>query len=745
MCFTNGLAENALDSQIPPELSIVIFELLFRTVSLYVDRDSRRDAQQCLRDLLRAPTTSSAVLPACVQSIQKCSTAVQPPANALVLVEWCCLLLQHLRADEAFNLDSVLDVICANAISLAVCLGTSSKTGIQHSAILVTRRALRSIFSSKNGESVLRAAVSRLTVGTHSGPNNAPFLGVVAGVTVRSTDLKPVFEELKPAVFQFYTTEIVGSRHILRHHIATGVDDFFASYTTIEDLRHHIWPSFEKAVLRAPEVVLNDVLICLTAALADSIDISEDVLHRFAKPLIANIKSSNLSIRNGAIKTFGTLLSRCKSEDHLLTIANEIIAPVKTNKVTNAEQRAHHLQLLQKLIPFPKLSQKLLLELNAVFVRESVESTLEVAVTSFFYHLEFLLQKQHALTKESFSEALKGCGEKRINIRKLWLAKTGELLWSLEDSHIFPSEIFVEYASAALSKFHQSFEEVCANPVQSAQNGSLFLGYMFTALSCQRFRGQSGPNGLPLLEESTILQKALAFSPKISFLLNSKVYGKLVSYNDYLWNVRALSAVFKPEYFASLPEEAQDAWAQAFIYDFCSSNAPVNVRSYIMDALKATYLENPELVGSVIIRGIWYWLQALSLGDRETPAIHSATGANRLSSVIKAITHPPRDWTDQPSRLTSIESQLIGLLVICRPELVPGIRWIDVVLLTGIDPGNLVRQNSEACLKEVTCVIDVSSSFGSSHLFVHSLPTLFPGSNSYCCWWYRGSLLGCRR
>lgn len=688
-----------------------IFELLFRTLPIYADRASRQDAQQCLQGLLRAPTASSNVLPVFVQGVLKHSASTQLPTDALVMVEWCCLLLQHLRAEEVFNLDLILDVIYANALSFETCLHPYSKFGLKHSAITVTRRALRSIFSSQHGMSVLRAAVSHLTGNSHSGPINAPLLGVIAGVTARSTGLKPIMEELKPAVFQFYTKEIVGSRHILGYHIADGLKDFFASYTTIEDLRHHVWPSLEKAVLRAPEVVLNDVLLCLAAALADSLDISEDVQHRFAKPLIANIKSSNVSIRNGAIKTFETLLTRCKSEDHLLTIANEVVTPIKTNKVPNPEQRALHLQLLQKLAPSPKLSQKLLLDLNTVFIRESVELSLDTAVTVFFYHLSFLLRNQHTPAKESFSEASKGCAEKRINIRKIWLARTGELLWTLDDSHIFPSDHLMGYVSNALSNFHRLFEEIYANPLQSAQNGSLSLAYMLTALACQRFRGKNASNGLPLIEENTILEKVLTFSPKISFLFNPKVYGKLVSYDDYLWNVRALSSVCKPEHFTSLSKETQDAWAQAFIYNFCSSHVPTKLRGSITDGLKSVYLETPETVASAIIRGIWNWLQALTLGDRESPALHSGTGANKLSSVIKAIARPPREWSNQPKRRVLIETQLIRLLVICRLQLVPGIRWIDLALQMGIDPGDLVRRNSEACLTEIICVIDVSSSY----------------------------------
>jgi hypothetical protein len=47
------------------------------------------------------------------------------------------------------------------------------------------------------------------------------------------------------------------------------------------------------------------------------------------------------------------------------------------------------------------------------------------------------------------------------------------------------------------------------------------------------------------------------------------------------------------------------------------------------------------------------------------------------------------------------ESQMVSLLVVARPQLLPGVNWIDLCLRIGIDPGKLARASEESLITQI--------------------------------------------
>ena len=50
---------------------------------------------------------------------------------------------------------------------------------------------------------------------------------------------------------------------------------------------------------------------------------------------------------------------------------------------------------------------------------------------------------------------------------------------------------------------------------------------------------------------------------------------------------------------------------------------------------------------------------------------------------------------------TALKTTLIDLLVLCHPELIPRVSWIDLCLKVGVDPGELVRAESTTCMSKI--------------------------------------------
>ncbi|KGQ00757.1 hypothetical protein PAAG_12568 [Paracoccidioides lutzii Pb01] len=708
-CRRHGLRElheKLSGSQIAQDIYRPVAQLLFRTYPFYVDRASRQAAQKCLSALFRIPAANQDRQYFIQELNKECSKPGIAAANAFVLAEWCSLLLQQLSGLPD-STQSVLNLLSSDAKVVEICLRAKTKRTIKHSAIIVTRRALRAVLSSEaTGEEILRRTISMLTSDGASGSRNSPFLGIVAGVSARIPNRKPVLDDVKAGILQFYAKEIIGSRTVLPSHIVGGLHDFFISFATAEDLHTTVWPFLEKAILRAPEIVFSGLIPSLAASIPIEVDISEIFYTHFCKPLLANIKSANASIRNGAVKAFESLVLRCKSEQWLLKVAEEVFAPLKTQKITNAEQRGLQAQVLSSIPCSTDVSQSILGGLAAVLSREASEVALDIELKSFCYHLSFLINTAAPIGKEILDAATKGCSEKRVAFRKLWLVNVGELLWNTKDDDLLHSNFTTDFLHPVVAKFQESFDDIVANLFPSVQNGAITIAFVFVALS-NRLKEQKDKNGANLLAYDKVMQQTLSISPKPSFLLNPKVYTKLNSTEDFLWKTRALSTVSRSAVFQTGDLLAQEYWAQAFMYVICSFGTLPKVREHAVNALKQSYCANPAQVGMTAIAGIWEWLHALDTANKDSASVSAGTGNERLYRVIKAINiSPPERAHNHIISNEILKAQLVELLVLCRPQLIPGTQWIDVVLKTGIDPGELVRERYEECMAQILRAID---------------------------------------
>ncbi|PGH08884.1 hypothetical protein GX51_00941 [Blastomyces parvus] len=700
------LHEKLSGSHIPQNLFRPIVKLLFRTYPFYVDRASRQAVQKCLRSLFRIPTANPD-LQYFIQELKKeSSKSTVAATNAFVLAEWCSLLLQ-LLSELPDSTQSILEVLFADAKVVEICLRAKTKGSVKHSAVIVTRRALRAVVSPEgNGEEILRQAIPLLTSDAVSGSRNAPFLGIVAGVSDRIPNRKPILEDLKTGILQYYAKEIIGSRTVLPSHIVGGLHDFFISFVTAEDLQVNVWPSLEKAILRAPEIVLSGLIPSLASSIRPEVDIAEIFFTRFCKPLLTNIKTTNPTIRNGAVKAFESLVSRCKAEQWLLKVVEEVVAPLKTQKITNAEQRGLQAQVLSAIPPSTHVSQLVLGGLAAVLSREASEIALETEIKAFCRHFSYLIRVAAPIGKEILSAIAKGCSEKRIAFRKLWLVNIGQLLFDIDVEQLFGSNLTTDFLHPVVARLLETSDDIAANPLPSIQSGAITVAFVLTALS-SRLDNRKDDEGNLLLSYDNIAQQALSISPKPSFLLNPKIYTKLASTEDFLWIIRALSIVSGSKAFQAGDSATRDSWGQAFIYVICSSNTPPKVREHAVSALKQCYCGNPALVGTTVITAVWGWLHALDTANKDSAALSAGTGNENLHLVIKAINLSPSEQNPDGSISKEIlKSQLVELLVSCRPQLIPGTQWIDVILKTGIDPGELVCEKYEECMSQILKAID---------------------------------------
>ncbi|KAG5800387.1 hypothetical protein H9Q69_000555 [Fusarium xylarioides] len=686
------LAQKSLDSASITRL----LQLLFGTYAFYADRQSRLSVQKCLITLISSGADSKTIAPLITALRKESQKPGIAPTNAFVLVEWCSLFMQHLDASQWDQFAT--DIILADADALEKCHQPVSRKSVTHSAIIVTRRGLRKLFSSNElSEKRLSASVDVLTAkGAQSISRNAVLLGVIAGVSARKDHLRPILESLKSRYYDFFTREIIGSRTSVPEHLVLGLGDFFASFATLEEISKELIPALEKGLLRAPEVILGGVVTPLVRCLPENFDLSKILEQNLLKPLLSNAKSTNAAIRAGSLDAFSALVNKSGDTASLEKVINEVATPLKSGKLASPDHRVLHAQMLQTA-PLSKASAEQVANAVAVIAaKEGNESALAAETSALAKAVSFLLTNDAEVPKSVLESVTKGLTEKKIPSRKYWLLRVGGILQTLNEAQSVSSAM-AAFVDAVIPKLITNFTEVTSNAASAAQNGLIVGAYILTAVSTHINRVLPGSAADSSLAKASVTKQSLSLDPKSSFLLSPRIYSKVTADEDLNWFSRALNSIFQ-----GLDTEADDqvalAWSEAIIHLVTAQSVPATVQQETSKTLSSLYVRSPKLVSGFIIAGLWDHLRHSGSPDKEP-----SSGAHNLIQVVKAICLTPSDIekSGETIRTEDLEAQANNLLVLARPELIPRANWIDLCLRMELDPGNLVKKYQDELVAEI--------------------------------------------
>jgi len=621
------------------------------------------------------------------------------PTNAFVLLEWSGdIFAQVTKTVGDFNTHSG-DLILAITDLLDICLGSPhGKQAMKDQAVVVIRRALRNALKGEHHEHIIKSMVEKLTVkGTAPTARNAMLLGIIAGVSSRLEKPKKVLEGLKKSVYAFYVREIIGSKTLVSPVIANALYDFFSAFTIAEEFTTEVATPLEKALLRSPEVVLNDVVTPLISSLPKDIDLSGLLKDKLLKQLLNCLKSTNASIRTGAISAFSAAIARCHDQAGVEKIADEILAPLGGGKVTAPDQRVLYAQMLSVMPTSEALAKKVPTGLALVILKEPNEVALTAEAIVLVKHMAVALQLGLSPEKALLEAIQKGVTDKRPAVKKMWVLKVGDLLWAINKAEtVASSEITQNLYVALIPAMVDTWNEIINNSLAAAQSGLVTAAYVFAALSLTRFSEWNNPKVQESLKKAECLKQCLVTEPKLSFLLNLKVYSKLTTEEDLLWNIRALRATAS---YVEYEKPYGDDWAYAFLYTICAHNSTHKTRSEAVAALEDAYLQRPETIGKIILNGIWQWLRRLEDERNKDPAPAVAkTGGKLLKLVVNAVS------LQVPGNDDIVKKQLVNLAVVTHNELMelgPNGGWIAICQRSKVDPGELVKERAGSFIQEV--------------------------------------------
>lgn len=640
------------------------------------------------------------------------------PSNAFVLVEWCSILLQEITEASQWDLWG-LDTIQCCAQVLELCLGEYSRPNVKHSALVVTRRALRKVFSRDDDsrreviESVVKTLAGKKT---QASGRNAIMLGVVAGVCARKPEAGEILSTIRQDFYAFYTREIIGSRTPVPAHIAEGLNDFFVAFTNIQDLSKEVIPALEKALLRSPEIVLNDLVTPLFRATPTSMDLSRILAGNLLKPLLSNVKSSNPLIRQGSLLAFKAAIEHCTDADSLSQIADEIMGPLKGGKLSAPEQRAVHAEMLA-VLPLSIITvEKISPSIATVAVKEPNEPALISETSALLHFITWSVLHDIDLDKALLDAFSKGLSDKKVPIKRLWSTRLAEVFWAITDQQLVKTKLS-PISDSVIGPILDIWQETLSNPITAAQGGLIGASYALTALFATGLPVVASAKVTNALKKVSVEQNTLCMEPKPSFLLNPRIYGKLSSDDEYLWFVRALSSVA-----SGLKDHTPDSttalgWSQAILFSICSASVKPQTRKLAIKSLSEVFISSPAHVTKILVNGLWQWRDSVEAGEKDSAAAASRTSCQNLHFAVKAICLPPSDTSFDLSKVDESvrQEQMIALLVIARPDLLPRVQWIELCLRVEIDPGNLARGFQDDLLDQVIRLTRFSEKVSSYH------------------------------
>ncbi|KAL1902844.1 translational activator of GCN4 [Sporothrix stenoceras] len=695
--------DKIINGNLEPIAIAKFLPILFWTHASYEDRPSRRAVQKCLisicdkkNDKLLAPLVAAIRTEA-----SKLNTST---GSTFTLVEWCSILMQQLAGTELWD-KFAGDIIIAQASAVEKCTRPPARQSLAHSALVVARRGFRKLVSldSIREKAILESVKLLGAKGAQPTARNSVFLGVIAGVSARNAKAKPIFETTKPQYFEFYTREITSSKTQLSSNVAGGLHDFFQSFVTVQDLETLIVPAIKKGLLRAPEIVLDDLITPLVNSLPKTYDLSKILEEHLAKPLLSNVKSSKEAVRNGTLTAFRALAPRCTDLDVAARVVDETLTPLQTGKLTSPEHRTIHSQILSALPKSEATAAKVTTGIAAAATKEGNETALAAETTSLTLNVKILLKGTTEVPKPVADAYIKGLADKKAPARRLWIIAAGETLYDFHTpTEGLPANV-VKFAEAIFPPLLDAYSEVVANPSAASQNNLVTGGLVVCAIAPFLFKDTSSSSLSTLSKKFSLEKQCLVLQPKPSFLLTPRIYTKLVTDDDIRWLYRALVAAF-PALGDDEESDASIAWAEAYIYAATTTNGGPFLRKEASSALSDLYFRNPSRVSGSIIAGLWHWLETLAAGDREGASTLAKTQNELLLSILGAICRRPSDFvraTGAEPDKNQIEQQMCGLVVLARPVLIPTSSWIELCLRAEVDPGSLAQHQEKLLLQEI--------------------------------------------
>ncbi|KAK9454211.1 armadillo-type protein [Dipodascopsis uninucleata] len=671
--------------EIEDEDLVTVMEVILTTYASYEDHQSRMIVLQTIKALVERDLVlvSLSLVPRIESIVSQSKTMAV--SDFFVILEWVNQIIPSSLSSGAPT-TLLPDLIKLQCKCLYQCYAGEKKHRLSVAADKSTRNTLSLIFASH--EDICSTYLDILFSTAISPPITA--ISLLGALAATAADLKVnqkpfvIISDNRQKYYNFFEKEILGSKAsaVITRVIFKSFTPFFEDFLSEADFMT-ISTSIERALLRSPETVLVAIIPELIKSIPLSVDCSAIVMKHLTSPLLSSFKSSKPEVRSNSLKAFCGFLKKACNVEYTSKIAEEIVTPLRTNKITAADQRVLYARTLTSFSHSESLSQLVPSGLIAVASKETNEPALSAILSGISYHVQFGLINNKKIEKPVLDGFLSGLSDKRQNLRRFWIMAVGEIAESIALKE--PNDAIISLFESVAPKLLDSWKEVNTNVSAAVLNKLIIGAFVITSITPTLLTLHSA-SITTAIAKAKIMETALTYTPKPSFLLSDSVYTKLVSNDDHLWIIKALS---RSAASLILGREGNSSWALAFLYFITSASVLPETRTVALSQLTNVYLQFPEIVSQSVIDAIWIWIKQLENTTKKeaSPAI-SYSVLSRLRLVLQAITPVKKEVQED-----ILKSQLVRMVIVTHHDLLSSCQdWITLCQRVSVDPGQLVME-----------------------------------------------------
>ncbi|XP_061366387.1 protein ILITYHIA [Gastrolobium bilobum] len=328
---------NSPTSDMSAEVASLLTDIVFRTVSIYDDRRSRKAVDDVIVRALGGTVFMKTFAAALVQNMEK-QVKFQSHVGCYRLVSWSCLLLSKSQFATVSK-----NALCRVAVAQASLLNLVFQRSFRE------KRACKKKFFHLFSKSpdIYKVYIEELKNDRIPYKDSPELLLLLLEFSSRAP---PLFGEFKVTFLDIYVNAILSTKEKPRKSLTEAFCPLYLQMSH-EDFQNTVIPSSVKMLKRNPEIVLESVGILLKSVNLDLSKYAAEVL----SVVLAQARHADEGRRNGALAIVRILSQKSSNPDALDTMFNAIKAVIKGSegRLAFPYQRVGMVNAIQELSNSP--------------------------------------------------------------------------------------------------------------------------------------------------------------------------------------------------------------------------------------------------------------------------------------------------------------------------------------------------------------------------------------------------------
>ncbi|KAJ4845080.1 hypothetical protein Tsubulata_039395 [Turnera subulata] len=308
--FANDIPSILSTSEMSPEVTTLLVDIILRTAAIYDDHKSRKAVDDLINKLLGEVTFIKSFAGALVQAMEK-QAKVQSHVGSYRLLKWSCFLLSN----------SQFATVSKNAVCKVAAVQASLLQVVMRRPFRERRACRRKFFRLfSQSPAIFKIYVEELKNARIPYKDSPELILILLDFSIESPSS---FEQCKPIFLDIYVKAVLNSKEIPEKRLSESFRPLFM-HMLHEDFQNIVVPSLVKMLKRNPEIVLESVGILLDHV---NLDMSKYAIELLSI-VLSQARHADEGRRLGALAVVGSLSKKSSNPDALEAMFNAVKAVI---------------------------------------------------------------------------------------------------------------------------------------------------------------------------------------------------------------------------------------------------------------------------------------------------------------------------------------------------------------------------------------------------------------------------------